>query len=142
MSAADRFIDTDVLLYLLSGDTRKSSLAEATVAKGGTVSVQVLNEFAAVASRRFQMSICEIADVLSGIRANCSVVPVDQDAHDLGMTFVERYKLRVFDAILLASAMLADCRTFLSEDLQHGQEYLDQLTVINPFIQSAGRTRR
>lgn len=141
MNAADRFIDTNVLLYLLSGDTFKSSIAEATVAKGATVSVQVLNEFAAVASRKFQMSVSEITDVLSAIRVNCSVVPVDEDAHDLGMTFVERYRLRVFDAMLLASAMLADCRIFLSEDLQHGQKFLDELTVINPFIQSAGRTR-
>lgn len=140
MNAADRFIDTNVLLYLLSGNTRKSSVAEATVAKGGTVSVQVLNEFAAVASRKFRMSMSEIAEVLSGIRANCSVVPLDEDAHDLGMAFAERYRLRVFDAMLLASAMLSNCRTFLSEDLQHGQRFLDQLTVINPFTQSSGRT--
>jgi predicted nucleic acid-binding protein len=45
------FIDTSVLLYLLSNDTDKADRAEQVLTAGGTVSVQVLNEFAAVAHR-------------------------------------------------------------------------------------------
>ena len=37
------FLDTNVLLYLVSDDTAKADRAEALVALGGTVSVQVLN---------------------------------------------------------------------------------------------------
>ena len=46
------FFDTNVLLYLLSGDAAMAERADAVVAQGGTVSVQVLNEFAAVAMRK------------------------------------------------------------------------------------------
>jgi len=46
MSAAESFFDTNVLLYLLSKDAAKADLAEALLATGGVVSVQVLNEFA------------------------------------------------------------------------------------------------
>jgi predicted nucleic acid-binding protein len=52
MSEADNFFDTNVLLYLLSKDTAKADRAEVLLASGGVVSVQVLNEFASVASRK------------------------------------------------------------------------------------------
>ncbi len=47
--SAEQFFDTNVVLYLLSGDRAKADRAETLLAKGGTISVQVLNEFAAVA---------------------------------------------------------------------------------------------
>lgn len=55
MSAAERFLDTKVLLYLLSRDNRKADRAEEVVAAGGILSVQVLNEFASVASRKLRI---------------------------------------------------------------------------------------
>ena len=53
MSGAEVFLDTNVLLYLLSGDADKADRAEELIADGGVISVQVLNEFASVASRKF-----------------------------------------------------------------------------------------
>jgi predicted nucleic acid-binding protein len=46
-----RFFDTNVLLYVASGDTAKVERAERLIADGGTISVQVLNEIANVARR-------------------------------------------------------------------------------------------
>jgi hypothetical protein len=57
MNAASRFFDTTVLLYLLSGDPAKADAAEMLVASGGIVSVQVLNEFASLATRKLRMLI-------------------------------------------------------------------------------------
>lgn len=51
-----RFFDTYVVLYLLSAGTAKADRAEAALAPGGTISVQVLNELAAIASRKLRMS--------------------------------------------------------------------------------------
>ena len=51
------------LLYLLSADASKADCAEALVAAGGVISVQVLNEFASVASRKLEMSRAEIREV-------------------------------------------------------------------------------
>ena len=59
-----RFFDTNVLLYLLSEDNRKADRAEAIIAMGGVISVQVLNEFASVASRKLGMAFDEIRDTL------------------------------------------------------------------------------
>jgi len=45
----------------------------------------------------------------------------------------ERYGLSIFDSMIVASALLADCKTLYSEDLQHGQVIEGQLTITNPF---------
>ena len=54
MSAAETFFDTNVLLYLLSAEQAKAERAEELLAAGGTISVQVLNEFASVALRKLR----------------------------------------------------------------------------------------
>ena len=56
------FFDTNVVLYLLSADTAKADRAEELLARGGTISVQVLNEFVAVASRKLRMSWIEMRE--------------------------------------------------------------------------------
>jgi predicted nucleic acid-binding protein len=133
MNGAEPFIDTNVLLYLLSADSAKAERAEQALAQGGTLNVQVLNEFASVASRKLRMRISEIREVLSVIRAMCRVLPITEQTHDAGMQIAEQYGLSVFDAMLVASATLAGCKAFLSEDLQHGQKFAGGLSVRNPF---------
>ena len=54
MSAPDPFFDTSVLFYLLSNDPLKADRVEQLLAKRGAISVQVLNEFSAVAMRKLR----------------------------------------------------------------------------------------
>lgn len=138
MSAADSFFDTNVLLYLLSEDSEKADRAEALVASGGIISVQVLNEFASIASRKLAMRIPEIQEVLSTIRAVCAVVPLDVPTHELGLEVAERQRLSIYDAMIVAAALQSECRVLYTEDLNEGQK-IDRLTILNPFATS-GRT--
>lgn len=133
MKAAERFFDTNVLLYLLSADQDKADRAEAALAAGGSVSVQVLNEFASVASRKLGMPIPEIREALAAIRAVCRVEPVSEDTHDLGLKVAERYGLSVYDSMIVASALLAGCKSLLTEDMQDGRTFDGRLKVRNPF---------
>jgi predicted nucleic acid-binding protein len=133
MSAAEVFFDTNVLLYLLSADAAKASRAEALLALGGTVSVQVLNEFASVASRKLRMTWPEIREALEPLRAICSVTPVSIEVHDRGLQLAERYGFSTYDAMVVAAALLAGCKTLYSEDMQHGQVIERRLRVCNPF---------
>jgi predicted nucleic acid-binding protein len=82
MSARDAFFDTNIILYLLSADSIKADRAEELLTIGGTISVQVLNEFASVASRKLKMSWVEIKDVLAQVRAVCTVEPISVATHD------------------------------------------------------------
>jgi len=133
MSGDRGFFDTNVLLYLVSADSAKADRAEALIALGGTISVQVLNEFVAVASRKLRMPLGEIRDVLATIRAVCAVTPVTAETHDQALDLIERYGLSLYDALIVSSALLAGCRTLHSEDMQHGQVIDRQLTIRNPF---------
>jgi predicted nucleic acid-binding protein len=127
------FFDTNVLLYLLSGDEAKADRAEEVLAGGGIISVQVLNEFASVATRKLGMSWIEIREILSQVRAVCPAEPITVEIHDRGLQIAERYGFSIYDALIIASALLTGCVTLYSEDMQHGQVVDDQLTIHNPF---------
>ena len=132
MSEADSFFDTNVLLYLLSKDAAKADRAEELLASGGVVSVQVLNEFASVATRKLAMTIPEIREILSTIRAVCIVKPLDIETHDLGLDIGERYGFSIYDGLIVAAALRAECVILYTEDLQHGQA-IEKLQIRNPF---------
>jgi predicted nucleic acid-binding protein len=48
------FFDTNVLVYIASGDAPKADRAEAALAAGGAISAQALNELANVARRKIR----------------------------------------------------------------------------------------
>ena len=133
MSESKKFFDTNVLIYLFSTDAAKADRAEAELAAGGVISVQVLNEFASVSSRRLKLSIAETREALVAIRAACRVVPVSEETHDTAMQLAEKYALSIYDAMIVASALIAGCDFLLSEDMQHGQIIEGRLRVRNPF---------
>ncbi len=130
--SADVFFDSNVLLYVLSADQARASHSFALVSGGGVVSVQVLNEFANVAKKKFGMRIPEIREVLSTLRRFLAVRETNLATHQRGLDIAERYRFSIYDSMLLASALEAGCRTFYSEDLHHGQR-IEGLTIRNPF---------
>jgi predicted nucleic acid-binding protein len=127
------FFDSNVVLYLLSGNSAKAELSEKLMARGGTISVQVMNEFAAASLRKFKKTIPEIRAALADVRAVCDVVPIDLATHERGLGIAERYRFSLYDSMLVSAALQANCTTFYSEDLQHGQ-VIEGLTIRNPFI--------
>ncbi len=133
MSRSENFFDTNVLLYLLSADPLKAGTAERLLTEGGVISIQVLNEFASVASRKLRMAYGEIQDVLATIRHCCRVEPITIDTHELGLAYFGRFGYSIYDAMILAAATLAGCRAVLSEDLQSNHAISQDLVIRNPF---------
>ena len=133
MAVNPAFFDTNVLLYLLSADAAKADRAESLLASGGIVGVQVLNEFAAVATRKLALDIAEIREILATVRAVCAVTPLDVETHELGLAIAERYRFAIYDGFIVAAALRAGCGVLYSEDLQNGQA-IDGLTIQNPFV--------
>jgi predicted nucleic acid-binding protein len=133
MSGADSFFDTSVLLYLLSGDNDKADRIETLLAARGVISVQVLNEFSAVALRKLKMPLNDIREILDTIRAVCVVEPITLETHDRGLAICERYRFSLYDSMLVATALVSGARILYSEDMQHGQVIDDQLRITNPL---------
>lgn len=130
--SADAFLDSNVLLYLVAADMAKAARATQLVEAGGVISVQILNEFANVATRKFAMKYPEVREMLSAVRTFCAVVPLTLETHELGLALAERYRFRIFDGVVVATALLTRCTTLYTEDLQHGQK-IEGLTIRNPF---------
>ena len=135
MSAVDAFFDTRVLLYLLSEDSGKADRVEELLAEHGTVSVQVLNEFAAVAVRKLKMPLRDVREILDTIRAVCGVEPITWATHERGLAINERYGFSLYGSMIVASALIADVKVLYIEDLQHGQVIDGQLRVVDPFLE-------
>ena len=128
------FFDTNVVLYLLSADERKADIAEALLAKGGVVSVQVLNEAASVCRRKLKLPWLEVRELLDAVKACCEVLPLEVDTHQRALDLAERYQLSLYDALICAAAQNADAAVLYTEDLQDGLA-LGGLRVCNPFVE-------
>ncbi len=131
------FFDTNILVYAVSADLAKADRAERLIASGGVISVQVLNEFASVTTRKLGKSLGLARAVLSRFRAICTVVPIDVETHDDGLDLAERYRLPVYDGMIVAAALRAGCRTLYTEDFADGR-VIEGLTVRNPFLALPG----
>jgi predicted nucleic acid-binding protein len=127
------FFDTNVLVYLVSGDAAKADRAEAIVGGGGSISVQVLNELANVARRKMQMPWDETHALLNTLRGLLTVHPATVETHDAGLRIAERYGLSIYDSMIAAAALDAGCDTLWSEDMQHGMKLDEGLRIANPF---------
>jgi predicted nucleic acid-binding protein len=133
------FFDTNILLYVASGDPLKAERAEQLIGDGGRTSVQVLNEIASVARRKMGLTWMETREFLSMIRALLPVEPVAVEIHESGLALAERYHLSTYDAMIAASALQADCDILWSEDMQDGMVLDARLRVVNPFHEPRDR---
>jgi predicted nucleic acid-binding protein len=128
------FLDTNVLVYVVGQQDERTALAEALVEAGGVVSVQVLNELAAVARRKLGLTWEAVAEALAAIKVLCpSPVPLTIETHEAGLRIAAQYQFHIYDALVAAAALEAGCRTLYSEDLQDGQVIDGCLTIRNPF---------
>jgi predicted nucleic acid-binding protein len=133
MNQPHPFLDTNVLLYAFAAGDRRSQEAERLMAAGGVVSVQALNEFAAVAHRKLKWTWTQILDALDVIRELClEVTPVTLAAHTRALRIAQRFGYTIHDATIIAAAIESGCRILYSEDMQHGQR-IEGLLIRNPF---------
>jgi predicted nucleic acid-binding protein len=127
------FFDTNVLVYLASRDPIKADRVEEMVERGGTVSVQVLNELSNVARRKMRLSWSETHNFLSKIRNLLEVQSITIEVHDIGLGLAERHGLSIYDAMIVASALESRCDTLWSEDMHDGLMINRSLRITNPF---------
>ncbi|KAF0222149.1 MAG: PilT domain-containing [Rhodospirillaceae bacterium] len=127
------FFDTNVLVYIASGDAAKADRAEEIIGDGGVISVQVLNELTNVARRKMRMTWPDTRSFLSTLRSLLTIRPITVETHETGLALAERYTLSTYDAMIVASALHAGCDTLWSEDMQHGMTFGERLRIVNPF---------
>lgn len=126
-------IDSNVAVYAFSKDERRMAAMELLKA-GPKISVQLLNEFVSVSLRKRGAPWGEIEEALDLIdRLAGSVRDLGYDVHLTARSLAQRYKLGFYDALIVAAALLDECETLYSEDMQHGLVVDERLTIMNPF---------
>jgi predicted nucleic acid-binding protein len=131
------FFDTNVLVYTITDDAR-GDVARNRLSDGGVISAQVLNEFVRVARKKLRLDWAIIEAALAELRALVNDVrPVALSTHEFAVSLARRDGFDIYDALILAAAIEADCETLFSEDFQHGRRFGD-LIVVNPFLGGSG----
>jgi predicted nucleic acid-binding protein len=128
------FFDTNILIYTIRDDDERTPRAEDLLAGGGIISVQVLNEFVAVARRKLKMPWDEIEAASESIRRLCpDPLPLTADTHEIAVKIAQRYGYQIYDAMVAAAALEAGCTRLYSEDMRDGQIIDTRLMIRNPF---------
>ena len=127
------FLDTNIILYSASNDPAKAQRARDVIAAGGMINIQVLNETVSVARRKMRMPWSEIRDILTSVRSLLDVRPLTITTHAMGLDLSIQHNLSIYDSMIVAAALEADCDVLWSEDMQHGMIFAGRLRVANPF---------
>ena len=128
------FFDTNVLVSRLASLTSERSWPN-RAGRRRIVSVQVLNELAAVMQRKLRMPWDQIRDALTAVRVFCpSPTSLTSETHDAALELARRHGWHMYDALIVAAALEAGCSTLFTEDLQNGRVIEGRLTIVNPFL--------
>lgn len=127
------FIDSNIVLYLLSADASKADKAEAIISRGGVISVQVLNEVTSVCLRKLKMPWEEVDPLLLAVKHTCDIIPLTLASLEKAVELSKRYQLSFFDANIVATALISGAEVLFSEDMHCGL-HIDRLLLQNPFF--------
>lgn len=131
------FVDSNVFVYAddrsagTKRDRARELIREVMGAKTGVLSLQILQEYFAVATQKLRISPAaarrrvELLSRLDMVILGVEDVLAAIDLHRL-------HGFSIWDALVIRAALNAGCRILYSEDLQEGRR-IDGLEVVNPF---------
>lgn len=129
------FIDTNILVYAQQAGP-KATISRDLIARGGTISVQVLNELTNVLRKKDNRSWRDIELVLDDVdNALEPALPLTAATTRAALALARDHGFSFYDALIIAAAIEAGCDVLYSEDLQHGRS-IGGLAIVNPFLGS------
>jgi predicted nucleic acid-binding protein len=132
------FVDTNIFIYLKLKDKKnedKKSICSDLFRKIKnriTISTQVINEFYNVMLRN-GLSDSKIQEMVGGIIEISMVSLLTLDTIKQSWKIKERYRISIWDSLIIASALENNCKILYTEDIQHKQLIENKLRIINPF---------
>ncbi len=128
------FLDTNVVVYAFSSNDPRGEKADALLKAGGIISVQVLNEFVNVMRRKQHRGWNEVEDALGVLQILLDpALPITVEMHEAALRIARDTGFSIYDSLIVAAALRAECSTLYSEDMHDGRR-IERLTIRNPFI--------
>jgi len=128
-------LDTNILIYSHDkADLRKQDIARTLLDLCPVISTQVVSEYFNVLKRKIVIPKHELIDLCTENLNDCTIHPVRISTLKIAKRLVQCYNLQIFDSIIVASAIEANCEILYSEDMHNGLLVENQMKIINPFI--------
>jgi len=133
------FVDTNIFVYAKLFNEKEKLKRQKAVSffKNQTnrvvISTQVLNEFSNVLLRHKVTDNAIIAAV-NEIAQVTKVPPLTLATVQKAWQIKQQYHFSYWDSLIISAALLENCETLFTEDLQHGQLIEKQLVIQNPLI--------
>lgn len=133
---SDRFfLDSNVCIYAFDRDNKKKEKAlDLILSNHATVSTQVLMETANVATKKLKLRQEEVHLSIDFIATFCSLHIIELSTIKQAFQISQRYKYSLYDALIVAAAIEANCNILYSEDMQHDHSVDKHLSIVNPFL--------
>ncbi len=134
------FVDTNILVYARdSSETEKQVKAQQCLTQlwqqeTGRISAQVMNEYYVTVTQKLKPGLSR-QQARSDLRALAVWQPLEISAQliESAWEVQDQYAYSWWDSLVIASALVLDCKYLISEDMQHEQCF-GNLTIINPFV--------
>ena len=128
-------LDSNILIYNHSLTyENKMLIAINFFNENPVVSSQVISEYLNVMRKKFKMEKNELMQLCSLWLEKCTIQPVVFSTIKLAHYLINKYDFQLFDGIVVAAALEADCDIIYSEDLHNGLIIENTLRIVNPFV--------
>lgn len=130
------FLDTNLLIYLATNDADKTEKISEVINKStfALISVQILNEFAAVCFKKGLLDAEQIQKYLWEYNICFEVADVNFRNISECFGIKKKYRYAWYDSLIITTALLNNCSILYSQDMQHKQVIEKKLTIVNPFL--------
>jgi predicted nucleic acid-binding protein len=126
-------LDTNILIYLEGNDAAKRNVSEELLSSAPVIPSQVVTEFLNVTRRLRNISKLQAMKEAAALFADCKIAPIQNSTIDLAIKLIQKYDFQLFDSLIVALALEADCDILYTEDMKHGLLVNKKLQIINPF---------
>ena len=127
-------LDTNILIYLEGNDAVKRNISEELLSFAPVIPSQAITEFLNVTRRLRNISKLQALNEAAELFADCEIAPIQNSSINLAIKLIEKYDFQLFDSLIVALALEADCEILYTEDMQHGLLVNKKLQIINPFL--------
>lgn len=142
LNAGTVFLDTNIFVYaFLASEPLKRAkaveLIETSLGSGrGSVSYQVVQEFANVACKKFatRLSASDCKAFIDAAMQPLMRVASSTELVHTAMDLQDELEYPFYDCLMIAAALEAGADTLYTEDLQHWQLVHSTLRIVNPFL--------
>jgi predicted nucleic acid-binding protein len=127
------FVDSNIIIYLFDKPSFKEDISTTLLQNHPFINAQVLAEVGNICKKRLGFSKEQVIEIWENLLIDCEFVPVNSSTFLEAIRLIKRYQFQLFDGIIVASALQANCNILYSEDMQHNMLVDDRLRIVNPF---------